>query len=187
MKMRFRKTPEGQRVSYFYESVTGERFCISAQEYGAETVSLLHRLDDSEVRNNLKAGKPGIQKWQEEAARQWKEAHPGEEPPKNWVLSLDSLTGEDGSGMADSSRCMKQAVDRAAGEEADPMKELLYECIAEMDRDSQRLYRMYYVDGAVQAEIAREFGISQMAVSKRLKKLEASLKAECMKKLQKNL
>lgn len=186
MKMRFRKTPMSQRVDYCYESVTGEKFRISADEYGAETVSLLHRMDDSEVRNNLSAGKPGIQKWQEAAVRQWREQHPGEEPPKNWVLSLDSLTGEDGSGMADSSRCMKEAVDRAAEEEADPMKELLYECIAEMDEDSRRLYQRYYVEEAVQAEIAKEFGISQMAVSKRLKKLEAALKKECLKKLEKN-
>lgn len=60
MKMRFRKTPAGQRVSYCYESVTGEKFRISAEEYGAETVSLLHRMDDSEVRNNISAGKQGI-------------------------------------------------------------------------------------------------------------------------------
>lgn len=186
MKMRFRKTPMSQRVNYCYESVTGEKFRISAEEYGAETVSLLHRMDDSEVRNNLSTGKPGIQKWQEEAVRQWRERHPGEEPQKNWMLSLDSLTGEDGSGMAADSRYMKQAVDRAAEEEEDPMKELLYECIAEMDRDSQKLYRMYYVEGAVQTEIAEEFGISQMAVSKRLKKLEAALKKECLKKLEKN-
>lgn len=187
MKMRFRKTPVGQRVNYCYESVTGERFCISAEEYGAETVSLLHRMDDSEVRNNLSAAKPGIQKWQEAAVRQWRERHPGEEPPKNWVLSLDGLAGEDGSGMAADSRYMKQAADRAAEEEEDPMKELLYECVAEMDGDSRRLYRMYYVEGAVQTEIAKEFGISQMAVSKRLKKLEAALKKECLKKLEKNL
>ncbi len=140
MKMRFRKTPMSRRVSYCYESVTGEKFRISAEEYGAETVSLLHRMDDSEVRNNLSTGKPGIQKWQEEAARQWRERHPDEEPPKNWVLSLDSLTGEDGSGMADDSRYMKEAVDRAAQEEADPLKELLHECVEEMDGDSQRLY-----------------------------------------------
>lgn len=186
MKMRFRKTPAGQRVSYCYESVTGEKFRISAEEYGAETVSLLHRMDDSEVRNNLSAGKPGIQKWQEEAVRQWKGQHPGEEPPKNWVLPLDSLTGEDGSGMADDSRYMKQAVDRAAEEEADPLKELLHECVEEMDGDSRRLYRRYYVENAVQAQIAKELGISQMAVSKRLKKLEAALKKECLKKLEKN-
>ena len=185
MKMRFRKTPAGQRVSYCYESVTGEKFRISAEEFGEETVSLLHRMDDSEVRNNLSAGKPGIQKWQEGAVRQWKEQHPGEEPPKNWVLSLDSLTGEDGSGMADSSRCMRQAVDRATQEEADPLKELLHECVEEMDGDSQRLYQRYYMEDAAQAEIAKEFGISQMAVSKRLKKLEAALKKECLKKLEK--
>ena len=186
MKMRFRKTPAGQRVSYCYESVTGEKFRISAEEFGEETVSLLHRMDDSEVRNNLSAGKPGIQKWQEGAVRQWKEQHPGEEPPKNWVLSLDSLTGEDGSGMADSSRCMRQAVDRAAEEEADPMKELLYECVGELDGDSQRLYRMYYVEGLTQARIAEACGVSQMAVRKKKKKLEASLKRECLKKLEKN-
>lgn len=185
MKMRFRKTPMSRRVSYCYESVTGEKFRISAEEYGAETVSLLHRMDDSEVRNNLSTGKPGIQKWQEEAARQWRERHPDEEPPKNWVLSLDSLTGEDGSGMADDSRYMKEAVDRAAQEEADPLKELLHECVEEMDGDSQRLYQRYYMEDAAQAEIAKEFGISQMAVSKRLKKLEAALKKECLKKLEK--
>lgn len=142
-------------------------------------------MDDSEVRNNLSTGKPGIQKWQEEAARQWRERHPDEEPPKNWVLSLDSLTGEDGSGMADDSRYMKEAVDRATQEEADPLKELLHECVEEMDGDSQRLYQRYYMEDAAQAEIAKEFGISQMAVSKRLKKLEAALKKECLKKLEK--
>lgn len=186
MRMRFRKTPAGQRVSYCYESVTGEKFRISAEECGAETVSLLHRMDDSEVRNNLSAGKPAIQKWQEGAVRQWKEQHPGEEMPKNWVLSLDSLTGEDGCGMADGSRYMKQAVDRAAEEDRDPLKELLHECVGELDGDSRRLYRMYYVEGLTQARIAEACGVSQMAVSKRLKKLEAALKRECMKKLEKN-
>ena len=55
-----------------------------------------------------------------------------------------------------------------------------------MDGDSQRLYQRYYMEDAAQAEIAKEFGISQMAVSKRLKKLEAALKKECLKKLEKN-
>lgn len=185
MKRVYRKTPAAQRVDYYYESVTGERFHIRAEEHGAETVHMLHCMDDREVYNALTEGRPKMEGWQRPAMEQWKRQHPGEEPPKNWVLSLDALAGEDGDGMADESRVMKMAADRADGE--DPMKELLLECLDGMDADSRRLYALYYTAGYSQAEIAGEFGISQMAVSKRLKKLEAALKDACLKKIRKSL
>lgn len=183
MKMKFRKTPDTQRIDYRYEFVTGEKFHLCAEEYGTEVVGLLHSLDDREVRNNLKAGKPKTEEWQKESVRRWKELHPGEEPPKNWVLSLDGSLNEGDDGDIETSHYAKEIAEKAAERESDPLKELLRECVEEMDKDSQELYRLYYIEEFTQTQIAEVFGISQMAVSKRLKKLEATLKTVCMKKI----
>lgn len=183
MKMKFRKTPDAQRIDYHYESVTGERFHICAEECGTEVVDLLHSLDDREVRNNLKAGKPKTEEWQKESIRQWKEQHPGEELPKNWILSLDGSLNEGDNGDIESSHYAKEIAEKAAERESDPLKEFLRECVDEIDKDLQKLYRLYYVEEFTQTQIAELFGISQMAVSKRLKKLEAALKTACIKNL----
>lgn len=178
MQMKFRKTPKKQRGNYCYESVTGEKFIIRPEEYGKEIISLLHRIDDGEVNNNLKNSNVGYQKWQKNANKQWLTQHPGETLPKNWVLSLDSLTGKDGSGMADESRYMKQAVDKAE-EKEDRLKEILYECLEEMDEDSRRLYQMYYKDELSQEKIAKKLRVSQTIVSRRIKKLRIALQQNC--------
>lgn len=188
--MMFRKTRQDKRGTYRFEFTAmdekGNYFLDSVElKPGEEGVTelwikMLHSMDDSLVNNNIKNGKPKVEDWQKAGIEQWKKQHPGEEVPKNWNLSLDGLTQTED---ADHSKYMKEISEKTMEEEMDPLKELLYECLEEMDEDAQKLYKLFYLERQSQKDIAEVFGISQMAVSKRLKKLEEALKEACRKKL----
>ena len=51
--MIYRKTPAKERETYTYRSVTGETFTYRPEDVGAETIHLLHNMDDSSVNNNV--------------------------------------------------------------------------------------------------------------------------------------
>ncbi len=70
-----------------------------------------------------------------------------------------------------------------AGEEPDPLKELLYEKLSELPEEQQELYRLYYIEGWSQQEIAEIKGVSQNTISKKIHKLKAKLTKMCKNKI----
>lgn len=178
--MLFRKTPVKERETYKYHSVTGEVFEYTPEDLGEENVKLLHIMDDAIVYNNIKNSKPPIEGWQKEEIEQWKSQHPGEEPPKNWNVSIDGFTQTDD---VDSGEYMKKLAEITT-EELDLQKVLLYEKVSELTEEEQELFQMCYLWEIGQQEIADRKGVSQNTIRKKLRRLEARLTEMCRKEMQ---
>lgn len=174
--MLFRKTETIKRGNYVYHFANGETSVINAADVGEELIRFLHSSDDSIVYNNIKNSRPKAQEWQKAGIEQWKEQHPGEKVPKNWNLSLDGLSQTED---ADHSSYMKVLSEKIMDAENDPYREILYEVLEELSEDEQQLYQMYYLDGLSQTDIADVLDKSQNCISKRIRKLETTLKTRC--------
>ena len=140
-------------------------------------IKSLHSFDDAEVYNNIKNSRPQIEAWQKKALEECKAQHPGEEPDKNWNLSMDGLMMTENQ---DTSVYAKQLAEKTA-EESDPLKELLYEMVSMLPEEDQDLYRLYYTEGYSQKEIAEIKGASQNTVSKKLRRIKKQLTEMCRK------
>ena len=115
--------------------------------------------------------------WQKKALEEWKAQNPGEEPEKNWNLSMDGLMMTENP---DTITYAKQLAEKTT-EESDPLKELLYEMVSMLPEEDQDLYRLYYTEGYSQEEIAEMNGVSQNTVSKKLRRIKKQLIEMCRK------
>lgn len=173
--MLFRKTPTSERDMYVYRFNDGT-FSVIAEGSEAEVwIKSLHSFDDAEVYNNIKNSRPQLEPWQKKALEEWKAQHPGEEPNKNWNLSMDGLMKTENQ---DTSIYAKQLAEMAA-EEPDPQKELLYEKLSELPAEDQELYMLYFVEGYLQDEIAKMKGVSQNTISKKIRRITKKLTEMC--------
>lgn len=175
--MLFRKTPTNERGNYVYRFNDGTVSVIAEGSEAEVWIKSLHSLDDAEVYNNIKNSRPQIEAWQKKALEDWKAQHPGEEPEKNWNLSMDGLMMTENP---DTSTYAKQLAEKTA-EESDPLKELLYEMVSMLPEEDQDLYRLYYTEGYSQEEIAEMKGVSQNTVSKKLRRIKKQLTEMCRK------
>ena len=96
-KLRVRKTPAAKRTTYTYPIYDGSTITLIPGKDGIteEFIVLLHHLDDAEVRNNLKNGRPELTAEEKQAVKEWENAHPGEKAPRNWNLSIDYVMSDD--------------------------------------------------------------------------------------------
>ena len=124
-----------------------------------------------------------MEDWQKKGIEEWKKTHPGEEPDKNWNLSMDGLMMTEDH---DTSVYAKQLAEKTADDQ-DPMKELLYEKVEELSDEYQELYRLYFIEGYTQEEIAGMKGVSQNTISKKIRKIQKELTERCRKEISKNL
>ena len=92
---------------------------------------------------------------------------------ENKLLSLEALK-RDGDGAADIS--LSFSGDIAEKVISDLLQDRLRECISLLTAEEQQLIRQHYYDEISEVELSRKYGISQQAVSKRLKKVRAKLK-----------
>ena len=173
--MLFRKTPTSERDNYVYRFDDGKISVIAEGSEAEVWIKLLHSFDDANVYNNIKNSRPRLEPWQKKAQEEWKAQHPGEEPDKNWNLSMDGLMMTENP---DTSVDAKQLAEMTA-EEPDPLKELLYEKLSELSYEDQELYRLYYVEEYSQKEIAKMKGVSQNTISKKLRRIAKQLTEMC--------
>lgn len=173
--MLFRKTPTNERGNYVYRFNDGTVSVIAEGSESEVWIKSLHSLDDAEVYNNIKNSRPQLEAWQKKALEEWKAQHPGDEPEKNWNLSMDGLMMTENP---DTSLYAKQLAEMAA-EEPDPQKELLYEKLSELPEDDQELYRLYFNEERSQEEIAKMKGVSQNTISKKIRRIKKQLTEIC--------
>ncbi len=177
--MLFRKTPTSERGNYVYRFNDGTVSVIAEGSEAEVWIRSLHSFDDAEVYNNIKNSRPQLEPWQKKALEEWKAQHPGEEPDKNWNLSMDGLMMTENP---DTSSYAKQLAEMTT-EEPDPMKELLYEKLSELPEEDQELYRLYYIEEHSQEQIAKMKGVSQNTVSKKLRRIARQLTEMCRKEI----
>lgn len=173
--MLIRKTPTVERENYVYRFEDGSKVVIEGGEAMDKWIKMLHSLDDAEVYNNIKNGKPPIENWEKENIERWKEEHPGEDLDKNWSLSMDGLVLTDNP---DSSIYAKELFEKTT-DELDPIRERVFEKVLELTDSYQELFRLYYIEGYSQEEIARLQSINQKNVCIKLGKLKKHLIRMC--------
>lgn len=173
--MRFRKTPTRERHDYVYRFNDGSTSVITGNEETEVLIKSLHAFDDAEVYNNIKNSRPQVQNWQKSAIEKWKHQHPYNEPEKNWNISMDRLRQTENLDVSIYSKQLAEII----VEQLDPQKEFLYEKLEELPKESQQLYRLYYIEGWSQQKIADKMSVSQNTVSKKIRKLEANLIKMC--------
>ena len=142
-------------------------------------IKSLHSFDDAEVYSNIKNSRPPLDMVQKRDVEKWKAQHPGEEPEKNWNLSMDGLMKTENP---DASIYAKQLSGMAAGN-PDPMKDLLYEMLSELPAEDQELYYLYFNAGYSQEEIGEMKGVSQNTISKRIRRIKKTLTEMCRKEI----
>lgn len=165
--MKFHKTNSNNRTTYTYKTATGERISFAPGdadgEITAELIKFLHSLDDSEVYNNRKNCKPPLSDEEKAAIRVWEEAHPVEEAPKNWTMSLNAFS-EDADSDMDRSGLMREIYNRSHTEGAVAAR--LWEVIDEMPYKQRQVFVMVELDGYSMTKVADKLGCSVANVSK---------------------
>lgn len=165
--MKFHKTNYNNRTTYTYKSATGERITFAPGDADgaitAELIKLLHSLDDAEINNNRKNCKPPLSDDEKTAIRKWEEAHPGEEVPRNWILSLDAFSDDSDSDM-DHSDFMREIYDRLHSEDFETTH--LWEIMNDMPDKQRCAFDLVEIDGYTMTEAADKLYCSIAEVSK---------------------
>ena len=175
--MKFHKTNSNNRTTYTYKTATGEKFTFAPGdadgEITAKWIKYLHSLDDSEVYNNRKNCKPPLSDKEKAVIREWVEAHPGEDIPKNWTMSLDAFS-EDADSDMDRSSLMREIYDRSNVE--DNTASRLGEVIDEMPYKQRQAFVLVELDGYSMTEAADKLGCSIANVSKLIARAKEYIK-----------
>lgn len=177
--MLFRKTPTSERGNYVYRFNDGTVSVIAEGSEAEVWIKSLHSFDDAEVYNNIKNSRPQLEDWQKKAVEEWKAQHPGEEPDKNWNLSMDTLMKTENQ---DTSIYAKQLAEITV-EEPDPQKELLYEKLSGLPEEDQELHSLYFIEGYSQDEIGEMKGVSQNTISKKIRRIQKMLTEMCREEM----
>ncbi len=206
--MKLRKTPESQRMTYTYFHANGEKVIfepgkcttVSATKGIVSvviddsitelTIMDLHRLDDAEVRSNLKY--INYEDNQERKTRiankkAWAVEHPNEPNPyerPNKIISLDAF-GDDDDSLNDKSRLLFEASMNVDQEDDDYYEEhlkLIRDYVDTLPKSMQELFNLIYIEELSQAEVCARLGVSKSTVSERVKTLESKIKKQFSKK-----
>ncbi len=198
--MKLRKTPLWQRDTYTYRFDNGDWSVVSVGKVTSfhdgtisvsndasitkELISNLHKLDDKEVRENLRTinfeDKP-MMKERIAKKKQWDKEHPNEEnpydkPPK--VIYLNKFTPDATLDMIDNFLYHNSLDEEAEIAEEERIKALIDQVDAYVAKFSERrqlIYRYYFKDNLTQEEIAHKFGISENAVKMAIKKMKKAI------------
>ncbi|WP_294143842.1 RNA polymerase sigma factor [uncultured Clostridium sp.] len=174
--MKFHKTAANQRGTYPYRFQNGDTVILKPGEDGITEMDIksLHAFDDSEVYFNIKNSRPQLTDEEKTAVKEWQDKHPGEELPKNWNLSIESLEEEGIS--QDKSKVLADTA-YSPFEEVPDEVERLREVVSMLTPQQQEIYRRVLIDEEPAQDVAAEMGIpSKQAMNNRLNKIKAQIK-----------
>ena len=198
--MKFRKTPQNQRQTYTYRFDNGDWSVVSVGKVTSfhdgtitvsndasitkEMISYLHKLDDKEVRENLRAinfeDKP-MMKERIAKKKQWNKEHPYEENPYDRpvkVISLNAFTPDATLDMIDNFLYHNLLDEEGKIAEEERIKALVDQVdayVATFSERRQLIYRYYFKDNLTQEEIAHKLGVSENAVKMTIKKMKKAI------------
>ena len=174
------RTRSDRRSTYTYTDAMGKRYTLKAgdvDETGCviteEYISMLHRLDDNEVKNNLKNTRTPVQPWEKPILEDWKKAHPDEELPTRLHISID-ISVEEGGEDADKGLLAKASI--AAMKKEDPMIERLHEAVEMLRPDQRELYRRIVMEEESMVRVAMEMGLDSSVIRHRMKAIRKKIK-----------
>ena len=131
-------------------------------------IAMLHRLDDCEVRNNVKHSRAPIEDWEKPYIEEWKVQNPEEEYPVKYHASLDYYASAEGDDMdSDQSRLFSEcAVDMDdTSNETQAVRDFVDAYLTE---DQKEIYRRVLIEEESMASVARDLGITRQSVRDRV-------------------
>lgn len=172
-KLRVRKTPAAKRTTYTYSVYDGSTITLIPGKDGIteEFIVLLHHLDDAEVHNNLKNGRPELAAEEKQAVKEWENAHPGEKAPRNWNLSIDYVMSDD---EHDSEKAAIENI--PDGSEVSPEVEMLRAAVETMSERQKQVYELHYLRGFNVKETAAILGMSSPTATAHKKRIMEIIK-----------
>lgn len=182
--MEFRKTRREERGVYRYPVSVADGKGGYREEYitikpGEDGVTEMHikslyAFDDSEIYYNIKNSRPQLTNSEKAVIKDWEDKHMGEEIPKNWNLSIESLEDE---GICQDKSKLLAGASYSPFEEVSSDVERLCEVVQMLTPEQQEIYRRVLIEGEPAQEVAKDMGIpSKQAMNNRLNKIKAQIK-----------
>ena len=198
--MKLRKTPLWQRDTYTYRFNNGDWSVVSVGKVTSfhdgtisvsndvsitnELISYLHKLDDKEVRENLRAinfeDKP-MMKERIAKKKQWDEEHPYEDNPYDKpikVISLNAFTPDATLDMIDNflyHNSPDEEDEIAKEERIEELRKQVEDYVSTLYPSMQELYQLFYVEGLSRMEICKRLNIDKTTISRRINLLNEKI------------
>ena len=198
--MKLRKTPLWQRDTYTYRFDNGDWSVVSVGKVTTfhdgsitvsndvsitkEMISYLHKLDDKEVRENLRAinfeDKP-MMKERIAKKKQWDKEHPYEENPYDKpikVISLNAFTPDATLNMIDNFLYHNSPYEEdeiAKEERIEELRKQVEDYVSTLYPSMQELYQLFYVEGLSRMEICKRLNIDKTTISRRINLLNEKI------------
>ena len=198
--MKLRKTPLWQRDTYTYRFDNGDWSVVSVGKVTSfhdgtvsvsndvsitkELISYLHKLDDKEVRENLRAinfeDKP-MMKERIAKKKQWDEEHPYEDNPYDKpikVISLNAFTPDATLDMIDNflyHNSPDEEDEIAKEERIEELRKQVEDYVSTLYPSMQELYQLFYVEGLSRMEICKRLNIDKTTISRRINLLNKKI------------
>lgn len=172
--MKTRKTRTDARNTFTYKFADGTSVVLTPGVDGVTEadIAMLHRLDDCEVRNNVKHSRASIEDWEKPYIEEWKAQNPEEEYPVKYHASLDYFASAEGDDMdSDQSRLFSECAVEMEGESAETQAVRDF-VDAYLTEDQKLIYQRVLIDGDRIEDVAEELGVSFQAVPKRAKHIK---------------
>ena len=176
--LNYRKTPRGQRGTYTYEFADGEKITVIPGAEGCTEIDIrrLHSIDDHEVYVNIKVSRPPVEEWEKRIREQWQREHPEEAMDKNWNLSMDIMTEDDGEEKETGSVFLKDALYQKSMEAAtESPVERMTEVVNSLKPRLQAVYQLAMLDGIPNSRVAAMLGVSEGLIRKDIKTITRKL------------
>lgn len=180
--LRIHKTPLNQRRTYtynFYIDSKVQKVILHPDKDGVteELIKKLHAMDDAEVYNNCKNGRPEPTEEEKKQRIEWEKKHPGEKSSYNWNQSLDIALSdeEDSETLGDIIPIPEKA--------ENPDVERLREIVSTMSERQKQVYQLHFIEGFSVKETAAILGMSSPAVTKHKQRVIEIIKKKFSKGL----
>ena len=181
--MKTKKTPMDKRLTYSYRTADGNTITLYPGKDGVTEADIkqLHAMDDAEVYRNLKAARRYISPDEKAEMTAWRKAHPGQPEPSSWQLWNVTISSvfDNEDAADDKNQLALRAWELTQMEKTSPRTESVRDYIATLPEYQQTLYRLYFIEGKQQSEIADKLGRGRPAISRALGRLCEAIQKNC--------
>lgn len=172
--MKTRKTRINARGTFTYKFADGTNVVLTPGVDGVTEadITMLHRMDDNEVYNNVKHAKAPVEDWEKPILDDWKKRHPDEELPTRFHASLDYFTDSDDGDMdADQSRLYAECAVTMEETVPDDVARLR-EVVSRMPEELVIIYRRVMLDDENMTDVAKDLHINRKTVYNRVQRIK---------------
>lgn len=174
--METRKIDANDTTELIYVFADDTKVAIHPGEQGVtemdiKTVKLMR---NNEVYNNLKNAGPVWTEKEKAEIKEYEDSHPGEEVEKRWNNSIEGFVDDEGRSFTDSFHMSDPF--KSSDAMLENKQQVVEDALNALNPEQRMIVRMKYWEERPQQEIAVELGISNSALSQRIKTILRTLK-----------